>query len=321
VQLYANDGVGHLTSAGTINLSSTGFVTSMCDGDIDGDGDMDLVSLVPDPFGPANAFRVHVNNGAQALTTANVTGGKFAAVGPFNVAGSYATDVSCGDFQNDTVCGPLGLAFAGESRKDVCVVNGGAGAPVVNSGFNGATFAGTATPTTGSNPVASVMADFNGDGCDDVAISNQGSDNITVNLTQPPALAEPFGVGCTGSNGVPAISAVGLPTSGAAAFSATLGSARANAPALLMFSVPAPPGWAIDFQLSPSPCRLYLPDPIVTVLVFASGTGTATVSFGIPAAVPLGIDAYLQWAVFDPNGAFGPNVLALSNALRLQIGV
>ncbi len=321
VQLIANAGVGVLSLEGSINLSTTGFVTSMCGGDVDGDGDLDLVSLLPDALGPSNAFRLHINNGAQALTAANVTAGKFASVGPISVTGSYATDISCGDFENDTVCGPGGLAFAGESRKDVCVVNGGLGAPVVRSGFNGATFAGSSTPTTGTGPIASVMADFNGDGGDDVAIVNQGSDEVTVSLTAAPALAEPFGVGCAGSSGVPAIGAIGLPTSGAPAFTATLANARANALAVVMFSVPASPGCAIDLQLLPSVCHIYLPDPIVTVFVFTTGAGTAALTFGIPAAVQLGIDAYLQWAVFDPAGAFGPNVLALSNALRLQIGL
>ena len=78
----------------------------------------------------------------------NVGAGKFTTVAPINVAGSYATDVSCGDFESDTVCGPTGLAFSGESRKDVCVINGGLGAPVVNSGFKGATCAGPSTPVT-----------------------------------------------------------------------------------------------------------------------------------------------------------------------------
>ena len=320
VTLLSNDG-GTLTVRGSISLAGlTGFATSCCGGDIDGDGDMDLVSLFPDALGPNNAFRVHVNNGALALTAANITAGKFALVGPFSLTGSYAIDVSCGDFQNDTVCGPNTRAFVGQGRKDVCVINGGLGAPVVNSAFNGVTFASTATPSTGTNPVASVMADFNGDGCDDVAIANQGSSNVTVNLTRPPALAQPFGVGCAGSSGVPAISAPGLPTSGAPAFTAMLANARINALAVVMFSAPAS-GCAIDLQLQLTACYLYLPDPIVTVFVFTTGTGTAALTFGIPAAVPLGVDAYLQWAVFDPAGAFGPNVLALSNALRLQVGL
>jgi len=321
IDLIANDGVGHLTTQGSIDLGTAGFATSMCVGDIDGDGDADCVSLAPDPFGPTNGFLVHVNNGALALTAANVAAGKFALTGPFNVAGSFATDVTCGDFESDTVSGPLGLALAGQSRKDVCVINGGLGAPVLRSGFDGTTFAGTASPPTGTNPIAAVLEDFNGDGCDDIAITNQGSDDVTVDLTRPPALAQPFGVGCSGSNGTPAIGAVGLPTSGAAAFTTTLASARAIAPAILLFSVPAPPGFAIDFALTPSACRLYTPDPIVTLLLFTTVSGTATITFGIPAAIPLGIDAYQQWVVFDENGAYGPGSLAISNALRLQVGI
>ena len=317
VKFYRNRGDTPRTfeSAGFINLPTTGFATSLCCRDIDGDGDADLVVLSPDPFGPSNGFLVYANSGASPLSAAN-----FTLVGTFPVAGSYAIDVASGDFENDSICVTGGGVFPGQSRKDVCVINGGLGAPVVNSGFSGGAFAGLSNPSAGTNPTGVVMADFNGDGCDDVAISNEGSDTVTVNLTRPSAIAQPFGTGCTGTSGVPLLAATGLPTSGNPALTITLANARAAAPTIVLFSVPTD-GCAALLALPPSACVLYVQNPIVTVgPLLASGTGAASLSFSIPIGVPLGLDAFLQWLVIDPNGNYAQTA-SLSNALRLQVGI
>jgi hypothetical protein len=311
LDFFANDGSGGFTAAGSIALNTpySGAAKSLCCGDMDGDGDSDLVVLVPDLFGP-NRFMVYRNNGALALTAANVTGGKFTAVGPITTSGSFALDVACGDFEDDTIDAG-GIAFTGKSRKDICIVNA-LGDPTVHDAWNGASFASTLLPASGSNPVACVVADLNNDGCDDLAIANQGSNNVTVSLTVVPSIAETFATGCTGSSGVPVIGSTGTPSAGATAFAVSLASARANALALLAFSagVTNAPGNA---------CNVFLAAPLVSLYTFTSGAGTSSIAFGIPAGIPKGIDVYLQWAVFDPAGAF-LGTLALSGALRLQIG-
>ncbi len=309
LDFFANDGSGGFTAAGSIALGTSGSAKAMCCGDMDGDGDLDLVVLVPDLFG-ANRFAVYVNNGALALTAGNVSGGKFATAGPISTTGTLALDVACGDFEDDTI-DVAGIAFTGKSRKDVCLLNA-VGAPVVHDAFSGAAFATTLRPGSGANPVACVVADLNNDGCDDVAIANQGSDDVTINLTFVPTIAEPFATGCTGGSGVPTIASTGTPRAGSTDFSVSVANARPSALALLAFSLTAAgaPGAA---------CNVFVASPIVTVFTFTSGAGAATFPLGIPSGIPKGSDAYLQWAVFDPAGAF-LGTLALSNALRVQIG-
>ena len=300
INLFTNDGTGNFTAAGSIALGTSGSAKGLCAGDMDGDGDNDLVALVPILLG-TNRFSVYLNNGGLAFST----------VGPLSTPGSFAYDIACGDFEDDSI-DAAGIAFTGKSRKDVCILNA-AGSPAVHDAFNGASFAAALQPTAGDTPIACVVADLNNDGCDDLVIANYGSDNVTVNLTIVPTIAETYGTGCTGSAGVPSIASAGTPPrSGATGFTVSLANARASSLALLALSAGAasPPGAA---------CNVFLAAPIVTVFTFTSVGGTAAFTFDISPLSPRGVDAYLQWAVFDPAGTF-LSTLALSNALRVQIG-
>jgi len=309
LDFYANDGSGAFTPAGSIALGSNGTAKGLCCADMDGDGDTDIVVLVPELFG-SNRFRVYLNQGTLPLTTTNVGAGKFTALAPITVAGAFAYDVACGDFEDDTI-DAAGIAFQGKSRRDVCIVSlsGDVG---VHDGFDGTTFGSTLLPSSGTNPVACLVEDLDNDGCDDLVIANAGSGTVTVNRTVVPSIAAPFATGCAGSSGVPAIGTNGTPNAGATAFTVSVASARANSLALLAFGLEATnaPG---------STCGVFLAAPIVSLYTFTSGAGTSSYTFGIPASVPKGVDAYMQWAVFDPSGAF-LGTLALSNALRIQIG-
>lgn len=309
IDFFANDGSGNFTPAGSIALGTSGSAKAMCCGDMDGDGDVDLVVLIPNLFG-ANRFAVYANNGGLALTAGNVSGGKLTTAGPISTPGTLALDVACGDFEDDTVAA-AGIAFTGKSRKDICIINA-VGDPVVHDAWNGAAFALELQPASGTSPVACVVADLNNDGCDDVAITNRGSDDVTINLTVVPTIAETFATGCTGAGGVPAMGFSGTPRSGSNDFSVSVAGAPAGALALLAFSLDAAsaPGAA---------CSVFVAAPIVSVFTFTSGSGTASFALGVPPGIPKGLDAYLQWAVFDPSGSF-LGTLALSNALRVQFG-
>lgn len=165
----------------------------------------------------------------------------------------------------------------------------------------------------GSPPAAAFSSHLsrNADGCADVVVANQGSDDVSVVLTTPPALAQTYGTGCGG----PTLSAVGMPTVGNAAFGVRVSNGRAFAPTLMLFSA-AP----ADVALPPS-CRYLLAAPASQILLFTSGTGQATLNLSVPNLNSLrGVDLFFQAAVFrSPGGAFA-NTLDLSDGLRVQVG-
>ena len=178
--------------------------------------------------------------------------------------------------------------------------------------------------------MACAIADLNADGCDDLAIANQYWNSVTVNLTVTPSLAQRFGTGCAGASGAtPAIAAVGTPAVGTAAFTVSVTGARSDQLALLAFGHSAS-----RVTLPGRSCSLYFGGGFALLPAFTSPTGAASITFAIPATVPLGSDAYLQWIV-PPVEALLPwrerasdaaqlNAFALSDALsdglRLQFG-
>jgi hypothetical protein len=146
--------------------------------------------------------------------------------------------------------------------------------------------------------------------------SNGGTcfwDDIELEPTPLPR-ADVYGAGCAGTGGlVPAIGATGLPVSGSTGFAVDLAQAAANTNAVLLFST-APA------SLSLGSCTVLVTLPAITLAgVSTSASGAASVPLSIPGGVDLGLAAYMQWVVFDPNGAYA-NVLALSDGLSIQIG-
>ena len=194
------------------------------------------------------------------------------------------------------------------------MIPGGLGYAVTHLGFDGSGFSGTASVASGFLPIGCVVHDFDGDGCDDIAIVNFGSHDVTVALTVAPALAESFGVGCPGPGGaVPKVYPVGLPVLGSGTFMALVTRLDPNALALVVFSaslanVPLGGG-----------CQLY-PSLAAPILIgtAVSSAGTALLALPVPASGTPGLDVYLQWAAFSTVS--GSYVIALSDGLRLQVG-
>ncbi len=161
------------------------------------------------------------------------------------------------------------LDVNGDGDLDVATANEGSGDVGLRANNGTGTLATESTVAlTAANlgPVALARGDLDNDGCDDVVVANQGSDDVTVLMTTQPALAQVYGIACGG----PTISAVGMPTSGNPAFGVRVSNARTTAPMLLMFSL-AP----ADFALPPSTCRLLLSNPIAQLL-FTDGSGQQT---------------------------------------------
>jgi hypothetical protein len=153
---------------------------SVAVGDFNGDGIQDLAAA-------------NYGDGTVTVLLGTNTGGFTAAPGgPFTV-GMNPSALVVGDFNGD---GIQDLATANSGSNNVTVLLG--------TGLGGFAVASGGPFTVGTNPSALVVADFNGDGFDDLALANSGSGNVTVLLgngtggfTVP--LGSPFTVGTTPS--------------------------------------------------------------------------------------------------------------------------
>jgi hypothetical protein len=127
------------------------------------------------------------------------------------------------------------------------------------------------------------------------------------------SLADVFGTGCAGSNGVPRIGFTGVPEIGRT-FTVTL----RNGPPLTWCPLFVN-GARQDIGL-PGGCTVY---PLQVALDFWRQTGVSgAAAFAFPLPVNnalVGIELYGQWVTFDPNGSY-LNALAFSDGLHAVIG-
>ena len=196
-------------------------------GDFNGDGKADMAIT---NYG-GNNVTVLLGNGAGSFTPA--TGSPFAvgtnpvdvAVGDFNDDGLQ--DLVVSNFNDNTITvllgngtggftpatgspfgvgsGPRALAvgdFNGDGQADIAVGNYGSNSLTILLGNGTAGFTqATGSPIgVGTNPYSIALGDFNGDGITDLAVANQGSNNVTVLLGSgsgsfAPATGSPFAVG------------------------------------------------------------------------------------------------------------------------------
>ncbi len=224
VTIFLGNGAGGF-SAGT-PVAAGLFPYSVAVGDFNGDGKLDLVvadtssntvtvllgngtgrfspaagspfAAGPDPFSLAvgdftgsGKLDLAVANAGHDVTVllGNGTGGFGYAPGSPFVAGSDPDSIVVGDFNGDS---KLDLAVANARGNNVTVLLGdgtGGFSPAPGSPF-----------AAGANPTSVAVGDFNGDGKLDLAVTNAGSNGVTVLLGNgsggfSPAPGSPISVG------------------------------------------------------------------------------------------------------------------------------
>ncbi|MBD1211072.1 MAG: VCBS repeat-containing protein, partial [Ignavibacteria bacterium] len=178
VTVLANNGSGSYTAIAGSPFAVGGALRSLVFGDVDRDGDLDLVIT---RIGLASVV-VLLNNGSGSFTTS--------AIGsPFTV-GTSPWYVALGDVDGD---GDLDLATANNGSNDVTLLlNNGVGT------FTPAPGSPIALGSTGASGID--FGDVDGDGDLDFAVANNGSTNVAVLLNNgtglyTPAAGSPFTVG------------------------------------------------------------------------------------------------------------------------------
>ncbi len=161
---YRNGGILLGNGSGGFSLAAGGSVTtgfepvSVAVGDFNGDGNQDLAIANEGD----NNITVVLGNGAGGFTPD--------AGSPFTT-GSQPVSIAVGDFNGD---GIQDLVAANQVGNSITVLLGNG-----SGGFNSATGSPFAV---GSSPASVAVADFNGDGIQDLAVANLGSNNVTVLL-------------------------------------------------------------------------------------------------------------------------------------------
>lgn len=195
-----NDGTGNLFPATTLDLGSSLQIVSVATGDFNGDGKLDLAV---GGYASTYSITILLGNGDGTFTNKGsvATGGAFQAfaVGDFNGDGildlavaNPTTDIVSillgngdGTFTASTAATsstgdhPIALAvgdFNGDGIADLAVGNdpqaGGSGSLTILLGNGDGTFTAAASPTTASGVNSIALADFNGDGFEDIAVAS-----------------------------------------------------------------------------------------------------------------------------------------------------
>jgi len=150
-KLYLNDGSGGFTTgAGTTIGSESGVTTSIALGDIDGDGNLDIVA-----GNHSGTNKLYLNDGSGGFdTTGTVIGSE--SDGTFNIA--------LGDID-------------GDGDLDVVAGNEGTNKLYLNDGSGGFPTSGTAIGSESDSSTSIALGDIGGDGDLDVVVGNSNQTN------------------------------------------------------------------------------------------------------------------------------------------------
>jgi hypothetical protein len=187
VTIFVGDGTGNFTVSQSPATDTYPYSAAV--GDFNGDGKQDLA--VANYYG--NDVTVLLGNGD----------GTFSAAASSPGTGVYPDWVVVGDFN-------------GDGKQDLAVTNQFSGTVTILLGdgkgdFAAPTVAGYAPPSVGANPGSVALADFNGDGKEDLAVTSYGSNTVTFlfgkgdgSFQNPQSIADagtPHSIGAADLNG------------------------------------------------------------------------------------------------------------------------
>ncbi len=329
-----------LLNAGAASFTATTLATGqdvrdVNVGDLNGDGDLDLVATAHDD----RRLDLFANNGAGAFSAAGTVSlgaqlrpdgivaadldadgdtdlavaasgnglnvvARFLNVGAGLGAGAFAGPVSFATGGVSPVSivagdwdldGDLDVATANQDSANVSVLANG-----------GTGSFGTATPfATGSQASFVTAADLDGNGSLDLVAANTGSASVSllINLNEGSAFTN-LGGGLAGVAGIPSLAGAGTLQAGSPV-SITLSGAANGAAAAVVFG--------LTTINAPFKGGTLVPQTDVVIVLATSGAGGLAVAGAFPAGVPSGTDLFVQAVVADASGVKG---FALSHALQ-----
>jgi hypothetical protein len=166
VRLNGGDNTGSNTglfSAGS-DLTLSGTLRNLALGDVDGDGDLDVVATC---YG-SSTVSVRLNGGDASGSNA----GTFGNGSDLTITGAYG--IALGDVDGD---GDLDLVTANTNGTATIRLNGGDA-----SGSNTGTFAGGSTVGVGATAYSVALGDVDGDGDLDLLVPSSALDAVSVRL-------------------------------------------------------------------------------------------------------------------------------------------
>jgi hypothetical protein len=220
-----------------------------------------------------------------------------------------------------------GAKMVYDSYRGICVLHGGAdfttGAPYNDTWeFDGTAWSQIGGP--GISPARSSFAMAMDDGRGGVLLFGGAEANYTLHndTWQFGASYQTFGVGCAGSNGIPALSSVGLPRIGDS-FSIVVRNLNPGAQAALIFTGLSRTNWtygALPADLTGfglTGCTIYTSAEVLNVV--GAANGSAYLTMNVPANVGLvGLRIHQQAASIEPG--INPAGYVVSNAGTALIG-